>query len=474
MTNFTIQGLCVVTAACDRPLSTVIAEAVKGGCTMVQLRAKDMDTCAILEQARQLQQVLEGTHIPLIINDRVDIALAVDADGVHLGQSDMDVHIARTLLGNNKIIGLSVENIEQVIQANALPIDYIGISPIFSTPTKTDTAQPFGLDGTRQAVALSTHPTIGIGGIHLHNVSDVISTGIHAIAVVSEIMSAPNPEAATRALVNCLPPLHYHRVLTIAGSDSGGGAGIQADIKAISACGCYAASAITAVTAQNTLGVHGVAAVPLDILEQQIRDVIDDIGVDAIKIGMLHSKDVIRLVAQLLKEYRIRHVVLDPVMVSTSGHRLMEENALTSLQEELLPLVEVITPNIPEAQILLGQELNHQEQLPRACIELAQRYHTSVLLKAGHLTEERLVDYLYDVATHQLYEFPSQRIQTPNTHGTGCSLSSALASGLAKGLSLPQAASMASDYVHAAIDAGALYTLGKGHGAIQHFYQWWK
>lgn len=475
MTNFTIHGLCVVTAESERPLTSIIAAAIQGGCSMVQLRAKNMDTCAMLEQAQQLKHMLNGTHIPLIINDRVDIALAVDADGVHLGQSDMDVHIARMLLGKDKIIGLSVENLEQVQQANTLPIDYIGISPIFSTPTKTDTAQPFGLDGTRQAVALSLHPTIGIGGIHLHNIKDVMSTGLNAVAVVSEVMSADNPEVATRALVNYLPPFRYHRVLTIAGSDSGGGAGIQADIKAISACGCFATSAITAVTAQNTLGVQAIAAIPIPVLEQQICAVLDDIGTDAVKIGMLHSEEVVRVVSRLLKEYAITNIVLDPVMVSTSGHRLIEESAITSLKQELLPLARVITPNIPEAEILLdGQSLTKQHDLVAAARELAHRYGVSVLLKAGHLTEEQLVDILYDITTEQTYQLPSMRVHTRNTHGTGCTLSSALASFLAKGYALPDAAKAAKDYINAAIVAGAKYQIGNGFGAVAHFHHWWQ
>jgi len=265
---------------------------------------------------------------------------------------------------------------------------------------------------------------------------------------------------------------HYHSVLTIAGSDSGGGAGVQADIKTISACGCYASSAITAVTAQNTLGVSAVHPVPVDIIEKQIDAVLGDIGADAVKIGMLHSEDVVRCVGKMLKHHGIKNVVLDPVMVSTSGHRLIEETAVKALMEELLPLARVITPNIPEAEILLGgKELDKQALLHDAAKELGKKFGTSVLLKAGHLTEERLVDIFYDKEEDKVVELPSMRINTKNTHGTGCTMSSAFASMLAKGLSIQDAAVNAKGYINSAIIAGAEYEIGHGHGPVNHFFE---
>ena len=269
--------------------------------------------------------------------------------------------------------------------------------------------------------------------------------------------------------------MKYNRVLTIAGSDSGGGAGIQADIKTISACGCYAASAITAITVQNTLGVTGVHPVPIDIIEGQIDAVIEDIGVDAIKIGMMHSAEVVRAVSAKLDKHGVKNVVVDPVMVSTSGHRLIEDSAIESLIADLLPRARVITPNIPEAEILLGgTKLEHQSELPDAAKALAEKSGTSVLLKAGHLTEERLVDIFYDVEDGKLYELPSVRIHTRNTHGTGCTMSSAFASMLAKGLPLPEAAAAAKQYINDAIVTGADYEIGHGFGPVKHFYALWK
>jgi len=269
--------------------------------------------------------------------------------------------------------------------------------------------------------------------------------------------------------------MKYNRVLTIAGSDSGGGAGVQADIKTISACGCYAASAITAITVQNTLGVKDVHPIPVNIIEQQIEAVIEDIGVDAIKIGMLHSSEVVEGVAKTLSKFNIQNIVLDPVMVSTSGHRLIEESAINSLIYKLMPIARVITPNIPEAEILLdGMKLEHQSQLPDAARKLSEKIGVSVLLKAGHLTEEKLVDIFYDKEDGKIYELPSVRIHTKNTHGTGCTMSSAFASMLAKGNELPEAAAKAKDYINNAIIAGADYEIGHGFGPVKHFYNLWK
>ena len=261
-------------------------------------------------------------------------------------------------------------------------------------------------------------------------------------------------------------------VLTIAGSDSGGGAGIQADIKTISALGCYAASAITAITVQNTLGVTDVHPVPPHIIRGQICAVLDDIGADAIKIGMLGAEEAVQAVCEALSNRNLQHVVLDPVMVSTSGHRLTEESAVRALRSELIPLATIITPNIPEAEVLLdGRTLQAQADLPCAVRLLAEKYGVSVLLKAGHLSEDMLVDYLFDAATGETIELPSQRIHTRNTHGTGCTLSSALAAQLAKGETLKQAATNAKTYIEEAIRAGAELNIGHGHGPVNHFYK---
>lgn len=264
----------------------------------------------------------------------------------------------------------------------------------------------------------------------------------------------------------------YNRVLSIAGSDSGGGAGIQADIKTITALGCYASTAITAVTVQNTVGVEAVHPVPVDIIRGQIEAVLSDIGADAVKTGMLHSAETVLAVSQMLRRHNVSNLVIDPVMVSTSGHQLLEEDAVASLQADLIPLARVITPNIPEAEILLGgKRLNSQEDLPDAARRLASMYGVSVLLKAGHLSDDQLTDYLYDAETGELLELPSKRIPTRNTHGTGCTLSSALAACLAKGMTTKEAALEAKKFIAGAILAGADYLIGHGHGPVNHLWQ---
>lgn len=260
----------------------------------------------------------------------------------------------------------------------------------------------------------------------------------------------------------------YNTVLTIAGSDSGGGAGIQADIKAISAMGCYAASAITAITVQNTLGVQAVHPVPLDILRGQIDAVLSDIGADAIKIGMLHSSEVVNLVAEMIEKYQLRNIVLDPVMVSTSGHRLIEEDAVEVIKTRLMPLARVITPNVPEAEILAGCKIAGEDEFEAIARRLSDNGNVSVLMKAGHLSGDSLVDYFYNAEDDTITRLQSKRVQTKNTHGTGCTLSSAFAASLAKGENLTDAAISAKRYIEQAIISGAEYEIGKGHGPVNH------
>lgn len=262
------------------------------------------------------------------------------------------------------------------------------------------------------------------------------------------------------------------KVLTIAGSDCSGGAGIQADIKTISACGCYAASAITAITVQNTLGVKKVHSIPSNIVTEQIDAVLSDIGADAIKIGMLQDSHIIMAISKCLEKYDIKNIVIDPVMVSTSGHRLIEEEAINTLENNLLYSSRVITPNIPEAEVLCGKKISKQKDLAKLAREISKN-KTSVLLKAGHLTDNILTDIFYNVETDEIIELTSNRIDSQNTHGTGCTLSSALASYLAKGLNLNDAARQAKNYINQAILSGKDYKIGNGHGPVNHFWNFY-
>lgn len=269
----------------------------------------------------------------------------------------------------------------------------------------------------------------------------------------------------------------YPTVLAIAGSDSGGGAGIQADIKAISATGSYAASAVTAVTAQNTLGVSAVHDVPVDMVKAQISAVLSDIGADAVKIGMLSSKELVLAVSESLAEFSITDIVLDPVMVATSGDRLIAEDAVPVLLHNLAPRVRVLTPNIPEAETLSGITIRSREDLPKVGRELSRKLSSisgrkvSVLMKAGHLDEGGMTDYFYNAEEKHLLELPSPRMNSRNTHGTGCTLSSALASYLAQGYGLDDSVRKAKEYITKAIETGADYVLGHGHGPVNHFFR---
>ena len=267
--------------------------------------------------------------------------------------------------------------------------------------------------------------------------------------------------------------MNYKRVLTIAGSDPSGGAGIQADLKTMSACGCFGMSAITAVVDENTVGVYGVHPIPVSFVKGQIESVLDDIGVDAVKIGMLHSSELIMTVKKTLQKYNIRNIVLDPVMVATSGDKLLEDEAISTLISELIPMSRIITPNVPEAEVLWGKRIETNEDL-LSLAETLSGGTVSVLLKGGHLNGELMTDVLYDAETKEVIEFKSPRIKTNNTHGTGCTYSSAVASFLAHGLSLNDAVGKAKDYIAQAVEWGAKYEIGKGHGPVHHFFNFWK
>jgi hydroxymethylpyrimidine/phosphomethylpyrimidine kinase len=277
------------------------------------------------------------------------------------------------------------------------------------------------------------------------------------------------PIIARMTSLDTMPPAsaRYVRVLSIAGSDSGGGAGIQADLKTFSALGCYGMTAITALTAQNTQGVSGIHAVPPEFLKAQLQAVLEDIGVDAVKIGMLHAPEIVRVVAWAIDHYGLKNVVLDPVMVATSGHRLIEEATVQVLRQELFPRASVITPNLDEAALLLGRPLAVVADLELAADELLAQGARAVLLKGGHLPGETVTDVLAEAGQPPVH-LRSERIHSHNVHGTGCTLSSAMAAHLAQGWPLREAVAQARAYILQAIGAGAMVRTGRGHGPLCH------
>lgn len=261
----------------------------------------------------------------------------------------------------------------------------------------------------------------------------------------------------------------YVRLLSIAGSDSGGGAGIQADLKTFAALGGYGMTAIAAITAQNTLGVRAIHAVPVEMLAAQLDAVLQDIGVDALKIGMLGAPESVRVVADAIRRYGITQVVLDPVMVATSGDRLIAQETADALVRELFPLASVITPNLDEAGWLINRPIHSIDEMEGAAAQLLALGAPYVLLKGGHLSGDWVVDLLAG-ADGSRQRLESARITTHNGHGTGCTLSSAIAAYLARGLPLAEAVQQARSYILGAIAAGAQVHTGQGHGPLNHGY----
>ncbi len=261
--------------------------------------------------------------------------------------------------------------------------------------------------------------------------------------------------------------------LTIAGSDSSGGAGIQADLKTFAAHQVYGASVIVALTAQNTKGVSAIHAVPADFVARQIDAVFEDLDVAAVKIGMLATAELIETVAAGLKRHGARNIVLDPVMIAASGARLLENDAVDAIRRHIFPLATLITPNLPEAAALLGSSVAETEAtIEKQADKLAALGAANVLIKGGHGGGETSSDLLL-LAGGSRQRFDAPRIATRNTHGTGCTLSSAIASGLAKGLALPEAVGHAKTYITAAIAAADEVPVGHGHGPVHHFHHWW-
>ena len=261
------------------------------------------------------------------------------------------------------------------------------------------------------------------------------------------------------------------RSLTIAGSDSGGGAGIQADLKTFAAMGVYGASVIAAVTAQNTLGVTDWLAIPDALIAAQIDAVLDDIGADAVKTGMLANASIIDTVVGRLEAHGVTNLVVDPVMVAKGGHRLLEESAIDAISRRLIPLALVVTPNIPEAEVLAGMRITSWGDMRDAAERIVALGARSVVVKGGHFDDPDAATDIWTDGTHYR-EYTSIRVQSRNTHGTGCTFSAAIAAGLAKGLALQDAIALAKSYVTLAIQHA--YPVGGGQGPVHHFYRYWQ
>lgn len=469
----------------NESLASVVEKAIKGGTTFVQLREKNCSDEEFLQLAREVKVVCKKYNVPFVINDNVEIAKIVGADGVHVGQSDMNAANVRKIIGDDAILGVSVQTVEQALIAEKQGADYLGVGAVFKTNSKDDA--DFVTHETLKAICdVVKIPVVAIGGINQSNVSELDGSGICGVSVISAIFGEEDIERAVRELKEKCVSLFqkgfdetenkfqikktFNRgmkvSMTIAGSDSSGGAGIQADIKTMTCNGVYAMSAITALTAQNTTGVYSIMNVTPEFLEDQIDANITDIFPDSVKIGMVSDANLIKVISDRLKFYKVKNIVVDPVMVATSGAKLIADDAIDVVKMELLNLAALVTPNIPEAELLSETKINTADDMINAAKIISEKYHCAVLCKGGHNLNDAN-DLLYQNGKYKW--FKGNRIDNPNTHGTGCTLSSAIASNLAKGFSLEKSVELAKEYISGALSA--MLDLGKGSGPMNHAWK---
>jgi hydroxymethylpyrimidine kinase / phosphomethylpyrimidine kinase / thiamine-phosphate diphosphorylase len=461
-----VKGLYLITDHNDH-LFERVERALSGGVACLQYRNKVKNYASRLAEARELQLLCSARGVTFIVNDDLPLAAEIRADGVHFGQDDGSVSEARRVLGEKALIGISTHSLEEALRAEAEGADYIGFGAMY--PTESKDVQylpgPAVLAEVRSRVQI---PIVAIGGITRDNAAAVIDAGADSLAVISSVLASPDPDLAARELsllFNRKKAAPRGTVLTVAGSDSGGGAGIQADIKTVTLLGSYAASVITALTAQNTCGVTAIHGVPASFVAEQLDAVFSDIPVDVVKTGMLFSEQIIEVLAGKLACYGKRMLVLDPVMVAKGGSNLIDEAAVAKLLEVLLPGAYLITPNIPEAEALTGLTIRDEVDMELAARELHHLGARNVLLKGGHLSGPEATDYLFDGKIVRRYA--SLRFNTNNTHGTGCTYASAIATFLAQGEPLPVAVARAKEFVSEAIKRAV--PLGQGHGPVNHF-----
>ncbi len=464
--RFPLKGLYLITDQSDN-LPERVSAALNGMVRIVQYRNKGENDDRRWELAGELKQLCASAGATFIINDDVEMAKELDADGVHLGQDDGEVAAARKRLGPKKIIGVSTHSLDEAIRAEADGADYIGFGAMYPTRSKEITHLP-GPGCLAELQGRLSIPIVAIGGITRDNVATVIDAGADAVAVISAILSAPDPAVAAAELsllFNRKAPWPRGVILSVAGSDSSGGAGIQADTKTGTLLGSYVATAITALTAQNTRGVSSIHSLPPSFVEHQMEAVLSDIPVDVVKIGMLNSAEVITSVVDKLTEFNMKIVVVDPVMVAKGGTSLMDRDAVGVLRTTLLPLTYLLTPNIPEAERLTGTIIRNEEEMAVAARLLHGMGAKNVLVKGGHLMDGESVDLLYDGKGFTRFAVP--RILSKNTHGTGCSFATAIATYLAQGEPLPEAVKRAKEFITTAIKTAR--PLGRGHGPVNHY-----
>ena len=421
------------------------------------------------EEVERLIEAIPSKYYPrLVLHDHYELAVKYHLHGVHLNGRN-----PRPPKGWKGSVSKSCHSCEEVLEWKG-KCDYVSLSPIFDSISKQGYHAAFSSSEIEEArrAGIIDQKVLALGGVTFNKIDDVLRMGFGGGMILGDAWkNVSHPQDAV--------------ALTIAGSDSSAGAGIQQDLKTMTKVGVYGATVITAITSQNTLGVKAVMPVPAEVVKSQLDAVLSDLHVTAIKIGMVPNAAIAHVIADTLREYKgslanKRHsaykvtskesickdtqsisIIYDPVMISTSGHRLMEEDCLQTVCEEILPLCTLVTPNLPEAELLMRQKKEESNALSL----LPQKYGTNFLVKGGHAEGEDLADILYST-TGETHRFPTKKIATHNLHGTGCTLSSAIASYLVKGNDLVTTISLAKQILAEGIQKGAIAHIGKGNGPL--------
>lgn len=416
---------------------------------LVHIRKPD---CAKEDTERLFEAIPSEYYQRLVLHDHYELATKYRLHGIHLnGRHPLPPS------GWKGCVSRSCHSLEEVDEWKG-KCDYVSLSPIFDSISKKDYHAAFTGEEIEQARAagIIDEKVMALGGVTFSKIDDVLRMGFGGGMILGDAWkNVGQPQEAV--------------VLTIAGSDPSAGAGIQQDLKTMSAVGVYGATVITAITSQNTLGVTSVMPIPIEVVKSQMDAVLSDLRVAAIKIGMVPNVAIARVIAKTLREYRERFakgagrngscpIIYDPVMISTSGHRLMVEDCVGVVCNELIPLCTLVTPNLPEAELLSGQNVS----------SLARKYRTNFLVKGGHAADESLTDTLY-LQSGEVYRFPTRKLVTSNLHGTGCTLSSAIAAHLVQGFSLVTAIEKAKSLLAEGIRRGANAHIGKGNGPLLFF-----
>ena len=440
------------------------ADAINGlfraGLQVLHLRKPNASAGEIENLIRQIDSKYRNR---IVLHEHFLLAERYCLKGIHLNMRNSKVPV-----GYKGHVSCSCHTMEEVSKWKPV-CDYIFLSPIFDSISKTEYRAAFTSTDLLKARndGVIDSKVIALGGICKRNMAEAKEMGFGGVAVLGDIWNHLGKDFISHFMTLKRAAHMVHPIiLSIAGSDPSGGAGIQADIKTISALGGYAAAAITALTVQNTLGVQAVYATDRQIVKQQITAVMDDLTVDAVKIGMVHDASIADAIAKCLTDYPHGAVVYDPVMVSTNGHKLMTEETVQTICDRLLPLCTLITPNLHEARLLASRPINTIEDMEQAALYLSECYHTAILIKGGHLEGHSMCDIL---SCHgKVTRFTAPKVESRNLHGTGCTLSSAIATYLAMGNVMEEAIKCAKAYVSQAIIEARNLHIGQGQGPLWH------